>query len=129
MAIFASKGGSAGSSCTFNQSASKKKNLASEPRRCFRRTSDRLRERNRTLYLLNGLARFNEVSRERGSNYARNSLETLLRLHLSGRIFCSSDCLASAQSCANQFSRLRGVVETTFSHRIASHSPFESDWK
>ena len=48
---------------------------------------------------------------------------------LSERIFCSSDCLASAQSCANQFSRLRGVVETTFSHRIASHSPFESDWK
>src|SRR5580704_17086756 len=76
MAIFASKGGSAGSSCTFNQSASKKKNLASEARRCFRRTSDRLRERNRTLYLLNGLARFNEVSLERGSTYARNSLET-----------------------------------------------------
>jgi hypothetical protein len=83
-------------------------------------------ETNRTLYLLNDLARFNEVSPERRSNYARNSLETRYGCTLSERIFWISDCLASAQSCANQFGHLGGVIETTFSHRVAIHSPF--DW-
>ena len=42
------------------------------------------------------------------------------------RHFLLLDCTVGAQSRANQFGRLRGVVETTFSHRIANHSRF--DW-
>jgi hypothetical protein len=77
-----------------------------EPQRCFRRTSERLPERNRTLYLLNGLARFNELSRKRGSNYARNSLETLLRVHLTGRDFSA----ARTAWLARTRQQLQGVV-------------------
>ena len=46
--------------------------------------------------------------------------------HILRRYFLPLDCAASKQSRANQFGRLRGVVQTTFSHRIASHSP--CDW-
>jgi hypothetical protein len=42
------------------------------------------------------------------------------------RYFLLLDCTVDARSRANQFGGLRGVVETTFSHRIANHSPFDS---
>jgi len=42
------------------------------------------------------------------------------------RYFSLLDCAARTQSGAKQHGRSRRVVETTFSRRIASHSPF--DW-
>ena len=42
------------------------------------------------------------------------------------RYFSLLDCVARTQLGAKQSGSLRGVVETTFSRRIASHSPF--DW-
>jgi hypothetical protein len=42
------------------------------------------------------------------------------------RYFSLLDCAARTQSGAKQSGRLRGVVETTLSRRIASHSAF--DW-
>ena len=42
------------------------------------------------------------------------------------RYFSLLDCAARTQSGTKQSGSLRGVVETTFSRRIASHSPF--DW-
>jgi len=46
--------------------------------------------------------------------------------HILRRYFSLWDCAPGTQSGANQFGRLRGVVETTYIRRIARHSPF--DW-
>jgi hypothetical protein len=53
-------------------------------------------------------------------------VQKFLGVLYAAEIVFAFDCAAGTQSHANQPGRLRGVVETAFSHSIASHSPFRS---
>ena len=65
------------------------------------------------------------VSEGMGENLRKSPALRFLTKQILRRYFSLLDCAAGTQSRANQFGRLWGVVEATFSHRIASHSPFD----
>ena len=64
---------------------------------------------------------------KRGQESAKISIYAPFDEYILQRYFSLWDCAAGTQSRAHQFGRLSGIVQTTFSHRIVSHSPF--DWK
>jgi hypothetical protein len=66
------------------------------------------------------------VLQSMGTNLLKSPAIRLLTRSSCGDNFSLLDCAARTQAGAKQSGRLRGVVETTFSRRIASHSPF--DW-
>jgi hypothetical protein len=92
--------------------------------------NDRRPVNRRWLYLLNGGARFHEVSWESGSNHARNSLESLRRRCHIVRDFSVPRTVRLAGSPTANLLRVEGVRPGgAFGLMIAKPSPFNRPQK